>query len=343
VNGRLHVGIAAGAGHREQVAAFHEERPLLREEDRVPLVHLHLERVALDLAEVRVERGIDRHRRRNPKLCAQAGLGVAVHVAKPGRRLARLPGCEGGGRDQLASAPILQAGEHDRRVAIEDVGSRGQVRPRDRDAQAADAPPEDHAHRHAVAALEANALERQAQFHVVAGRRDRAGALPDPVGSAVLARPRAGEDVALHARRVHEHVVRDLAGAEGIEREPHPVVVEEGIAAPDAGLDLAGLRVAAAERDVEVAVVVADPDVGLLRDAFARHGVVREPVAKRERRPRPRGLVQRAVQDGRRVDTGRDHLRRRAFRLGGRAGGNGRGGSGTRQEDRQQGDCANGH
>ena len=43
--------------------AFHEEGPLLGEEDREPLVDLHLEGVALDLAEVGIDGRVESDRR----------------------------------------------------------------------------------------------------------------------------------------------------------------------------------------------------------------------------------------------------------------------------------------
>ena len=68
-----HVAVAAAdAGQGEGSGALHEERPLLREEDRVALVHLDLERVALDLAEVGVHRGVDGDRRRHARTSPRA-------------------------------------------------------------------------------------------------------------------------------------------------------------------------------------------------------------------------------------------------------------------------------
>ncbi len=178
-----HVAVAtADAGQGEGSGAFHEERPLLREEDRVALVHLDLERVALDLAEVGVHRGVDGDRRRQPVLPREPHRRVAV-VRRPRRRRGALfrAGVDDAG-DRLAGRPAAQLIEHQRRVVLEHPLVRLELRPRHRVAGAADTAPEQHAHPRRVAALEADRLERQSDLDGVAGAEDAAGAVPHPVG-----------------------------------------------------------------------------------------------------------------------------------------------------------------
>jgi hypothetical protein len=54
VHGGAHNRVSPHARQFEGAEPLHEEGPLLGEEDGVALVDLHLERVALDLAEVRI-------------------------------------------------------------------------------------------------------------------------------------------------------------------------------------------------------------------------------------------------------------------------------------------------
>jgi len=75
----------------EELGALHEERPLLRVEDGVALVDLHLERVALDLAEIGVERPLEGE-----------GGGEVPQILRdrmPGRRSLRMT-CEGAARQR---------------------------------------------------------------------------------------------------------------------------------------------------------------------------------------------------------------------------------------------------
>ena len=56
MDSRLKAVVVALAGEREDASALHEERTLLGKEGREALVDLDLERVALDLAEIRIDR-----------------------------------------------------------------------------------------------------------------------------------------------------------------------------------------------------------------------------------------------------------------------------------------------
>ncbi len=212
VDGRAHVAVAAGAGELERPHALHEERPLLGVEDRVALVDLDLERVGLDLAEVRVHRGLDRGRRRDAVLHARAEVGPRLGRAERRGRDARLVPRVGRARHDLESERASQAVQQHRRVVLEERLVGRQRRPRRRRADAAHAPPEEDAHPHVLTAREADALPRHPELDVVALGRLPSGALPDPVGRDVLAGSGGVEDVGLHAERVHEEVVRLLAG-----------------------------------------------------------------------------------------------------------------------------------
>ena len=101
VHGGAHVAVAAGAGDVEQAHALHEERPLLREEHREALVDLDLERVALDLAEVGIDRAVERDAGRDAELAAGADVVLVVGRAPRVRGLALLIDAVGDARQQL--------------------------------------------------------------------------------------------------------------------------------------------------------------------------------------------------------------------------------------------------
>ena len=96
-------------------------------------------------------------------------------------------------------------------------------------------------------------------------------------------------------------MIGGLAGAGGIEAQRNPVVAERGVALGDVGADLRRLVVEAVEREVDVAIVVGDADVGLVdvRHVVAAVRVVRDPLPGRHRRLRPHLIVEDAVQLGR--------------------------------------------
>ncbi len=90
VDGAAHVVVAARAGHAEQTKPLHEEGSLFGEERGKPLVHLHLERVALDLAEVGVDGRIRGHLRGQAVLHAQTQLR-GVRPPRPTRPAPSVP------------------------------------------------------------------------------------------------------------------------------------------------------------------------------------------------------------------------------------------------------------
>ena len=315
VDRRHHARIAAAyAREVEEPGALHEEGALLREEHREALVHLDLERIAFDLAEVRVQGRIERDRGRHPDLAAHSDFPVVVERGPPHRRgPLLLPGIRHA-RDQLPGGARLQLGELQRGVMLEHPLVRRQARPRHRHAQAAHAPPEQHAHPDLRAALEANRLQRQADFDGIALVVQPPRAVPDPVGRRVLTTTARVEHVELHAAGIHHQVIGDLAGPEGVEAEADPVVAPDVVAPRDAGLDAPRLGVVALERDVEVSRVVRNPHLRLLGDRVAVHRVVRRPAVGRERRALPDRIVERAIDDWWRAGADRGQCR---DRLGG--------------------------
>ena len=93
-------------------------------------------------------------------------------------------------------------------------------------------------------------------------------------------------------------MVRRLTRAGGIKAESKPVVVERRVAFGDVGADSVWLVVETMEREVDVAIVVRDPDIRPIRigHPVAAIRVVRNPVAGRHRRNlRPRGIVEHTV------------------------------------------------
>ena len=180
------------------------------------------------------------------------------------------------------------------------------LRPRDRHAEPADPPPEQHVHVDLGAADEADGRERDADLRLVPAVGAAARAVPHEVGRVVLARGRRREDVALHAQRVHEQVVGRLAVADGVEREADPVVLEQVVAARERAAHPLRLRVVATESEIQGAVVEGNPHLGPLRDVIAVQRVVRQPVrlghggapARRRRRDARRSWAGRGA-DGR--------------------------------------------
>ena len=137
-----------------------------------------------------------------------AELGAEAEVAvgrrpSPARRASHAPGWprrwRSGSARASAAARAVEASAT--RASRKPTRPGSSARPDDRDAEPADPPPEQHAHPDAVAALEADAGERQPDLHLVAAIVDAAGAVPDPVGGLVFAAGGGVEDVALDAAR----------------------------------------------------------------------------------------------------------------------------------------------
>ncbi len=78
---RLEAVVVALAGKREDARALHEERTLLGKESRKALVHFDLECVALDLAEIRVDGGIEGDGGSDAVLTADADIPLIVGAA----------------------------------------------------------------------------------------------------------------------------------------------------------------------------------------------------------------------------------------------------------------------
>jgi hypothetical protein len=121
VDGGVHVAVAAAdAGDVEESCTLHEEGALLREEHREALIHLHLEGVALDLAEIGIDRRVEGDRRRQPELPAEAELAPPIESLPVARGTARLLARVGRARNHFANRSRLQMVEHERRVMLED-------------------------------------------------------------------------------------------------------------------------------------------------------------------------------------------------------------------------------
>jgi hypothetical protein len=124
VNGRAQRAIVARSGEREDAGAFHEERPLLTEEDGEALIHFHLEGIAFDLAEVGIDRRVERDGGGEADFGTDAHVGATVGAAPDGWRLAQLVASVGRAREDVAGEPRLEIVESHRRVAFEDPHSR---------------------------------------------------------------------------------------------------------------------------------------------------------------------------------------------------------------------------
>ena len=302
VDGIQHAGVALSiAGQVENAGALHEERPLLGEVHREALIHLDLEGVALHLAEVRVDRRVERDRGREAVLRADANVARAIPFPC-GRRRADGGLRQRGGGNDLARRNAVQILEGQRGMFFEDPFAGLERGPGHRHACPAHPAPEQDAHAHVVAAPEADSLQRQLDFDDVARIGETSGALPDPVGRRVLVARDRVDHVELDTARVHHEVIARLPSALRVEAQPHPVVRPDVVAPRDRGLDARWLRIVAAEGEIERAVVVRHPDRGLLRDLVAAQRVVGQPRAGWQRRAGPRLVIEHAVDHGRPAD-----------------------------------------
>ena len=207
-------GVAlAVAGEVEDAGAFHEERTLLGEEDREALVDLDLERVALDLTEVGIDRRVEGDRRRQAPLHADAEIAAGCRHA-PVAGASRAPGRARTWRDGMTSR-VGRGGDVGRTPA-----SRASGRPtcparapatttetptrltrrQNRTPICTSAPP-----------LKRMRLQRQPDLDRVAGVGDAPGAVPHPVGRGVFAAAARVEHVELDAARIDHQVVGQSA------------------------------------------------------------------------------------------------------------------------------------
>lgn len=125
VNRRLQAVVVALSGEREDAGTLHEERTLLGKERREALVDLDLERVALDLAEIRIDRRIERHGRRDAVLAAEADVSLIVCAAPLRRHLPPFSSRIGCRRDDFANQARPQIAEGQRCLFLEDPLARG--------------------------------------------------------------------------------------------------------------------------------------------------------------------------------------------------------------------------
>ena len=154
-------------------------------------------------------------------------------------------------RDHLEQASRLQLVERDDGIRLEHPLAGRHLRPRRRDARAAEPPPEQHAHAHVRAAAKADVLERDADLRRPAVGADVPGALPHPVGREIFAARSALQRVHLDAAGVDEQVIGELSRAARVEADADPIVAECVVAAADGRSNLSRLRVEAAEREVQ--------------------------------------------------------------------------------------------
>ena len=292
---RLEAVVVPLSSERENSRAFHEERTLLRIERREALVHLDLERVAFNLAEVRVDSRVERDRRRDAVFSAEADVALIVRAAPLRRRLTLLVARIGRRRDHFADEPRPELAEGQRRLLLEYPLAGFERWPGDRDAGAAHPPPEENSHVHVSAALEANRLKGHAHLHGVTLRIPAAGTVPHVVHGLIFASRHRVQHVELHAVGVDHQVVGDLPGPKRVEAEAHPVIRPDIVTARDGGLDCGRLGVLALEREIEIVGVVAEPDFCFLWNGRAVQRIVGHPLARLDGPLTPRVFVEDAV------------------------------------------------
>ena len=242
-----------------------EERPLLRIEEREPLVDRDLRDVRLDLREVRIDRavhdrsgvgkplGVDADLSLRDEPVARESVGAGIGLRTGSRcirgddvvRGLRQPGDPGDrrGLTQEAVGPPRNAD------AVELVVEIARIDPIQ--------------HQRPVLRVQARVPERgkrDRDLHGPGVRSDSRRGFPEIVRAEVLGEgPLVEDGVRLDTRRTDPEVDRGVALVLDVEQDAHVVlVVRDAVAVHVGRADLPGIGVRAPERHVEEAVVVAD-------------------------------------------------------------------------------------
>src|SRR5690606_9915723 len=248
-------GVDELARRREELDPLQEERPLLREEEREPLVDRDLAGVGLDLAEVGVDRRTERDvREPDAEVHADVGLErLATELAARGDTLpVRRCGHERLGLEDDASPEVVQPLERpglgeEARAREPGVGpsvdvSRALDPALDLEAPALRAGPG-----------VAEALERDPDLDDVAVARQAALRLEPVVGAPIHraaeaaargARALGPDAVLLHAERVDREEEGATPVVEGVEIEDDVVIAADVVAVRDGRADLVRVAVA---------------------------------------------------------------------------------------------------
>ncbi len=248
-----------------------EERALLGVEEGELVVHLELGDVGLDLGEVRVEGRVERHVVADPPPYVEPGLEVG-RALRPfvGQLLPLAAADPRQGRCQLevaARSDPLQALQLRDLAQVAGPVSVLALRPQGEPLVAGvhpdhvDAPAPD-----AVFGAEPKLGEGNGHLHHVPVGGEPPGGLPDGVPRRVLlATDIVLAQVHLHAQGVDEELVGPAGIVEGVEHEPHEVVLEGVVAIGEMGTDGRRGRIERAERRVEGASVVGEQALGAHR------------------------------------------------------------------------------
>ncbi len=119
-------------------------------------------------------------------------------------------------------------------------------------------PDEDGLHRQRLAVGKPEALERDAGFDRPSALVDPSGAVPDQVVARVHVALDVHDAVALDAERIEHQGIAVLVVVERVQEEKDHVVLHDGVALADGGLDLRRFRVPTAEREIEIVRIVGD-------------------------------------------------------------------------------------
>jgi len=299
-------------GRLEQVGAFEEERPLLREEQREPLVGRDLGLVRLQLREVGVRRNVDRHARRH----GQSSRRAQAEIDRIGRVRA---GRHGNPLEEPCYTKPFQAGDAaalGQEAGSQLLGTRAvdanpvapQRHPRVLFIEMLDLPQDVQAPSPARSSLVSQRLERDGDLDGVAARPEAAGRLHHQVDREVRLAAVHHDPVLLDAQGVHHHDVGAPPVVERIEVEADRVVVADGVPPGQRRPDATGL-VVRQDRDVERLGGVGEPDLRRVRRLSIVAGMDLAEAGER-RRLRPGLVLERAVDDGW-VGDGRHHHRGR--------------------------------
>src|SRR5262249_39098660 len=181
-----HVSVTAASSHVEESHSFHEKRPLFGIEDRKTLVDLNLECIALDLAEIRIDRSVQRDGRCDAVFGAKSKVRFSGRIIPAIWRCANLVNRVRDTRKQFKNARLLQIRKDEMRVPVEDPQARRNIRPRPRHSHAADASPEKNAHYDFFSATKSDAMKRQLDFDGIAVIQEFARAFPHEIGFKTL-------------------------------------------------------------------------------------------------------------------------------------------------------------
>src|SRR6266851_868947 len=266
---------------RKESRIFNEERPLLREKNREALVDGDLRVVRFHLAEIRVQRGVERQRILGHKFRIESGT-MLEFIQEAWRAAARLIQKVVVGqqpiRNELNVPPwrhILQAGKR-RKLLRQSFHAPRDARPIVEFTFAENYAIQRHSPGLLRIARKPQAFERNRKEDNVAVAGDAARVIPQRVEAEVVSLPFGVDRIGLHPERIGVKVIRAVKIPKGVQQHTHAVILIGGLALRKMRSDLARF-IAANEDGIKILVVVREVSgSGLCR----RRAVARVKLAK---------------------------------------------------------------